>query len=115
MQLELGKYALAFSNLSRAIELDPEFNEARSLRALLHASHQAKELFDPERSKADLRLVFQSSDERTYWDYHALAEFNAAIGDWTRAAKYQDAAVKLIERSGPSEIRRSGQTPLERV
>ncbi|EMI17102.1 hypothetical protein RMSM_05976 [Rhodopirellula maiorica SM1] len=100
VQTELRKFDDAERNLNRAIELDPKMNEPRSHRAYLLATHSP----DTARiaaAKADVQSVFASRETRTYWDYRALAAVNAAMDDYTRAAKHLALGEAIVRSTGP--------------
>ena len=100
VQGEMGKSTEAMRNLNKAVELDPNFLEARSHRAYQRvAENTSKE--EIEAAKADMRAVFASDDPRTFWDYRALAGVNAAIGDYSRAAYYQTQGEMRLRETGP--------------
>ncbi|QEG43616.1 tetratricopeptide repeat protein [Roseimaritima ulvae] len=107
VQMELGKFSEALKNLNKAIQLDPEFNEARSHRAFLLVTQPAARqsaTASVQQAAADMRQVFQSKAEKTFWDYRALAAVSAQRGDNARAAGYQAQAVEQVQQNGPKRF-----------
>ena len=100
---ELGDSTEALNYLSRAIELDPEFPEARSHRAHLLATHNPTKSA-METARSDVKAVFGAQGKRTYWDYRALAAVNAALGDYERATRFQSTGEKLLKQTGPKRF-----------
>ncbi|MFG0261330.1 MAG: tetratricopeptide repeat protein [Novipirellula sp. JB048] len=100
VQTELGKFAEARRNLDHALQLDPDFNEARSHRAYLLATH-SPDTISIVAAKGDVQSVFASQHAKTFWDYRALAAVNAAMGDYTRAAKQMARGEAIVRRTGP--------------
>jgi tetratricopeptide (TPR) repeat protein len=113
VQAELGQRKPAMENFGRAIQLDGNFMEARSLRAYIlltedGATEQAIEL-----AKSDLRRVFQAPGKRTYWDYRALAAAYAVLGDAARAVKMQQYAIALIPEAHLTRFTADAQNELD--
>lgn len=104
VQMDLGDAAAAYQNLTRAIQLDPTFNEARSHRAFLIANLDKPETDKLNQAKDDVRAVFASNQDKSYWDYRALAAVNAALGHFERASKYQQQAIAIVRRTGPQRF-----------
>jgi tetratricopeptide (TPR) repeat protein len=108
-QMELGQTDDALSSLTRAIELDPAFAEARSHRAYLLATTRGSETANLEQAKDDVRAVFASNQTKTYWDYRAVAAINAAEGDYERAVKHQRIAESIVRKTGPRRFIQSAE------
>jgi tetratricopeptide (TPR) repeat protein len=104
VQMELGEVDTAYKNLSRAVELDPNFCEARSHRAFLLANSPASNKRTLELAKEDVRIAFASTEPRTFWDYQAAAAVNAALGDLQRAIKFQNLAEDAVRKTGPKRF-----------
>jgi tetratricopeptide (TPR) repeat protein len=113
VQMEIGELSEARLNLNKAIEIEPNFSEARSHQAFLIATENSSHKDELEIAKDDLRTVFATHDARTYWDYRALAAVNVALGDFKRAAKYQAAAVTILRSAGPKRFMESAITTHE--
>ena len=104
VQMELGEVDTAYKNLSRAIELDTDFSEARSHRAFLLANTSTLGSKTLAQAKEDTRRAFDSKEPRSYWDYRAAAAVNAAFGDFQRAIKFQSLAEDAIRKTGPKRF-----------
>ncbi len=100
-QLELGHFGQAIESLTQAIALDPAFNEARSHRAYASTCLASKGEQNLEIAKSDVRTVFVSGVQLTYWDFRAAGAVNAALGDYARAASYQANAIEALKANGP--------------
>lgn len=103
VKTELGKYDDARRSLDKAIELDPQLNEARSHRAYLFSTH-SKDAKLNALAKVDMEFVFASAEAKTFWDYRALAAVNAALGDFERAAKQLAIGESILQKTGPARF-----------
>lgn len=114
VQIELGKFPDAKTNLDKAIELEPNFNEARSHRAWLIAERFSSDEQLIERAKNDLKKVMASQEPRTFWVYQAVARVNMALGNYSGALTYQRLAFAEVKKSGPPRFVAIAEADLKR-
>jgi tetratricopeptide (TPR) repeat protein len=101
VELELGEIDEAMKHLTQAINLDPDFNEAKTHRAYLVAEWFSDNALLIEQAKSDLKKVMASSEPKTFWDYQAVARVNAILGNHSRAHEFQKLACAEVQKSGP--------------
>ena len=114
VRMELGSYDRARKDFAQAIKLDANFFEAMSHRAYLNAIDQSSSLAQVDQAKKDLRRVLASTGAPTYWDLRAVAAINARLGDFARAARFQQAALKKVKQSGPKRFVSIAEEALKR-
>ncbi|MEO1530478.1 MAG: tetratricopeptide repeat protein [Planctomycetota bacterium] len=112
VQLELNEYRESYKSLSRCLELDPDFTEARSHRVHLVAT-QAPDRAPMDWMTAEIETIFASNDDRTYWDYQAKAAVLALQKDFSQALQVQTTADRLLKKTGPKRFEPKSESLLK--
>jgi tetratricopeptide (TPR) repeat protein len=113
VEMELGEADEALRNLTQAIELDANFNEPRAHRASLIAEHFANDPKLLRLAKDDMIKVMSSAEAKAFWDYRAIAQINAATGNYDKAMRFQKQACEVVQKTAPPRFWKNAEETLD--